>query len=335
MSLLVRHPGLTTSVQDLGRPGFLDLGIAPSGALDPELMAIANLLAGNQANAACLETLALGPVLTVEAESARIGLAGHFKPSIDGEPCSSWRSHTLFKGQTLKLGSVDRLRAGYVAVAGGFDLPPVMGSLAAYARAGLGVRLREGTVLPLHRPNSAPGPELFLPEPWPSPPHVLRVVWGPEERSFSAQAKQRFQESVWRVQAQSDRMGLRFDGPALEHRSRADIAPSGLVQGCIQVPGDGKPILLLADHQTTGGYARIAAVISADLAQAGRLTPGSDVAFKPIDWAQARQALIERRTYLQSLLNSIRPLQAIDLEALFAANLVSGMVDAKGQDDAS
>ncbi|MBF0354805.1 MAG: hypothetical protein HQL43_06165 [Alphaproteobacteria bacterium] len=146
-------------------------------------------------------------------------------------------------------------------------------------------------------------------------------------------ARDDFFKAKWRISDQADRMGIRLDGPRLAHSQKSEIAPSGLVRGCIQVPGDGRPILLLADHQTTGGYPRVACVITADLPLAGRLAPGSEVCFEGVSWAEARTALAERKAAFQALLSSIRPIPGLDLDALSGVNLVSGAVDALALDD--
>ncbi|TAN54997.1 MAG: biotin-dependent carboxyltransferase family protein [Rhodospirillales bacterium] len=333
MNLRIRSQGLLTTVQDGGRLGFLDQGMPPSGALDRESLALANALVGNDPGQAVLEIIGFGPSLEVEAESARIAMAGNLRAVLDGKPLACWRSHRLVRGQVLELGAVQETRTAYLAVAGGFALPAVMGSRSTYLRAGLGTRLEAGGLLPLVLPMAPETGELHLPHPPRLAGKLLRVIAGPEADRFTPGSLSQFFETVWRVSQESDRMGIRLDGAKLNHLQAADIAPVGLVQGCIQVPGDGRPILLLADHQTTGGYARIATVISADLPAAGRLAPGSDIHFSRVTWQEARAALVENRRALTDLLQRIRPLEGLDQEALMAANLVSGAVSALEEED--
>lgn len=333
MSLLVHRPGLMSTLQDEGRFGHLDHGVPPSGALDPELLAIANRLCGNGDMDAGLELIGQGPVLEVTAESLRLALAGEISIRIDGEPMASWRSFTLHRGQRIELGAITKARAAYLAVAGGFDAPPILGSRSAYIRANLGIRLQESLALALRNEADPQGPDLFLPDPDIAAPVVLHVIAGPQSDAFTTEARRLFFETAWLVGDLSDRMGLRLQGPKLAQAAGPDIPTEGLVMGCIQVPGDGQPILLLCDHQTTGGYAKIACVISADLPAAGRLMPGASVRFQPVSWAEARAALIEGRQRLEALLGTIRPLVAFDEAALFAANLVSGAVNALEADE--
>lgn len=328
MSLLVHRPGLMSTLQDAGRQGLLDRGVPPSGALDPESLAVANRLCGNPAMEAGLEMIGQGPVLEITSESLRVALAGDAAILVDGVPKSSWRSFTLRRGQRIEIGAIRATRAAYLALWGGFDAPPILGSRSAYVRAGLGIRLQEGLALALRNEAAPQGPDLFLPHPDIAPPAVLRVIAGPQSGAFTDEARKLFFESDWRVGDLSDRMGLRLQGRKLAHVASPDIPTEGLVKGCVQVPGDGQPILLLCDHQTTGGYAKIACVISADLPAAGRLMPGASVRFRPVAWAEARAALIEGRQRLEALLGTIRPLAAFDEAALFASNLVSGAVDA-------
>ncbi|MFA6021294.1 MAG: biotin-dependent carboxyltransferase family protein [Rhodospirillales bacterium] len=332
MSLLVHRPGLMSTLQDEGRLGLLDRGVPPSGALDLELLVIANRLCGNEDLEAGLELIGQGPVLEITAESLRLAVAGEAAIRIDGEAMASWRSFTLHRGQRIELGAITTTRAAYLAVTGGFAAPPILGSRSAYVRAGLGIRLQEGLALALRNEAAPQGPDLFLPHPDIAPPAVLRVIAGPQSDAFTLEARRLFFETTWLVGDLSDRMGLRLQGPKLAHAAGPDIPTEGLVKGCIQVPGDGQPILLLCDHQTTGGYAKIAVVIGADMPAAGRLMPGSRVRFQPVSWAEAKAALQVSRQRLQTLLGTIRPLATLDEAALFAANLVSGAVDALDQD---
>lgn len=328
MTLFVHRPGLMSTLQDGGRFGHLDHGLPPSGALDLELLAIANRLCGNEYLEAGLELIGQGPLLEVTTDRLRLAVAGEVVIRIDGEAMASWRSFTLRRGQRIELGAVTKTRAAYLAVAGGFAAPPLLGSRSAYVRANLGIRLQEGLALALRGDAAPSGPDLFLPHPEIAPPAVLRVIAGPQSEAFPLESRRLFFETAWLVGDLSDRMGLRLQGPKLAHVAGPDIPTEGLVMGCLQVPGDGQPILLLCDHQTTGGYAKIAVVIGADMPAAGRLMPRSAVRFQLVSWAEAKSARLASQQRLQTLLGTIRPLAALDEAALFAANLVSGAVDA-------
>lgn len=328
MSLRVVKAGLAASLQDMGRRGHLDKGVPPSGALDPLMLKIANRLAGNPLEMAGVELIGPGTLLEAVGREVRIALAGEMAARIDGEVKPSWRSHTLKPGQRLELGAPAETRACYLAVAGGFAAAAQLGSRSTLAKAGLGTALQEGMELPLDAPHSSDEPERIFAKAFPGGGGVLRVVAGPEDDAFDA-----FVQAEWTVSAQSDRMGLRLSGPKLARESGGDIPTGGILMGCVQLPGSGQPILMLADHQTTGGYARVACVIAADLARAGRLVPGRSLRFQPVTWREARAALLEERRRETDLLAAVRPLLAGGSEDLLAANLVSGMVGAMDWDE--
>lgn len=332
------HPGLHTTVQDLGRFGFQDQGVPPAGALDPIGLRLANALAGNAAGEGGLEISYMGPVIRVTAPSVRIGVAGEVKLVVaengTPRPLASNRSHRLKRGDVLTVGAVSGSSTAYLAAEGGFALAPVMGSLSTYARAGLGPLggkpLAAGCVLPLRQDECGRRDETALARPMDYGSGPIRVVLGPQAEAFTDEAVATLLNSEYRVTREADRMGLRLDGPRLAHRGAADIASDGLVGGCIQVPGSGAPIILLADRQTVGGYAKIATVISADLPRLGRAVPGAVLTFAAVTVAEAEAA---RRALEQALLRTIGAMttlspSGIDIEALYGADLVSGIVDA-------
>lgn len=336
--LEIVHPGLYTTVQDLGRFGFQDLGVPPSGALDTVGLRLANALVGNRPGEACLEISYMGPVIRVAADSVRIAVSGEVRLAVaDGgppRPLASNRSHRLRRGDTLTVGAISGASTAYLAVEGGFDLAPVMGSLSSYGRAGLGPLGGRppvaGTVLPLRLGQCRDGDELTFAKPMDYGAGPVRVVLGPQREAFTEDAVATLLGSQYRVSKEADRMGLRLDGPKLQHRASADIASDGLVSGCIQVPGNGQPIILLADHQTVGGYAKIATVISADLPRLGRAVPGTALAFAAVTVAEAEGLRRAQENGIQRLIREIVPVPAtgVDLDALYGADLISGMVDA-------
>lgn len=331
------------TVQDRGRPGYRHLGVPLSGALDPEWLAIANALAGNPPQAAALEMRLMGPRLRCDRPTV-IGLGGEFSATIldaagNRRRAASWRSHTLAAGEILDLGAVSS-GVAYLAIGGGLALPPVLGSLATYARAGLGGfegrALRAGdwlAVMPGTGQAAGPGPEIALC--LPHAPQIdagpLRVLAGPQQDHFTAAAWQALLDAEFTVSREADRMGLRLAGPQLKHDPArgADIVSDGVTPGAIQVPGDGRPIVLLADCQTVGGYPKIATVIAADLRRLGHLLPGQTLRFAAVN---VEQAVAARRTAAEALAASIAgitPVAAeIDLNALYGANLIDGVIDA-------
>lgn len=336
--LEVLDGGLFTTVQDLGRFGHQALGIPVAGALDPIGLRLANALVGNPQGTAALEIAYLGPCLRVAADSVRIAAAGPLsllleRPGEPPEPLAPWRSHTLQRGWVLRAGPVTGAAVAVLAVAGGFALPPFLGSLSTYTRAGLGPfdgrPLAAGVVLPLTRPAAPAGEEVELAEPPDYGSGPVRVVPGPQAERFDEAALDTFLSAPYRVGKEADRMGLRLDGPALVHLAGADVPSDGLVTGSIQVPGSGQPILLLNDHQTAGGYTKIATVISADLPRVARLRSGDALGFRAVTVAEAEALRRRQERHLSGLvagISRVRPPGGIDLEALATSNLISGAV---------
>ena len=337
--LTVVRPGLFATIQDLGRVGYQELGMPVAGALDPVALRLANALVGNPAGAAGVEIALLGPALKVEAESVRVAVVGPMALSLerDGQspaPLEPYRTHTLARGDVLKLGAVTGAAVAYLAVAGGFALEPFLGSLSTYVRAGIGPLggkpLGDGARLPLVRGEAPAGADVELPHAPEYGVGPVRVVLGPQEDRFTAEAVETFLSATYRVGKEADRMGLRLEGPALSHKGPADIPSDGLVTGSIQVPGNGQPILLLNDHQTAGGYAKIATVISADLPRVGRLSPGDTLAFRAVTVEEAEAIRRRQEQTIAGWIRAIRPVRpagGVDLDALYSENLVSGVVD--------
>jgi biotin-dependent carboxylase-like uncharacterized protein len=339
--LKVVASGLMTTLQDLGRHGYQRLGIPVSGALDGVSLRAANLLAGNSPGTGALEIAYQGPTLAVEAESIRVAYAGGTAAIeiLSGEDASGGvrlqplQSARLRKGQILRIGALSGSAVGYLAVEGGFDVATVLGSQSTLARAGLGGLegrpLRAGDTLSLKQERTEDRQERMLPSLALAPPPYVRVLFGPQDDYFSNEGKRTLLESVYTVSPASDRMGMRLAGPALEHARGYNIVSDGTAPGAIQVPGNGLPIVLLADRQTTGGYPKIATVISADMPALGRLMPGAKVAFKAVDIAAAEAAHRQHRADLDAIADSIVGVRAaIDAAKLLESNLVSGMIDA-------
>jgi biotin-dependent carboxylase-like uncharacterized protein len=338
-ALKVMRAGLFDTLQDLGRIGHMALGMPTAGAMDRIGLTLANALAGNPANTAGLEIGVMGPDLLVDAESVRIALTGPLSPSlIDGEdaapkPLESDRSHLLKRGQVLRVGMVDGSSIAYLAVAGGFAIAPFMGSLSTYARAGIGGfegrKLAAGDSLPLKLDGAPAGGERKLGGPFDYGSGPIRVIWGPQDDYFSEAGRQTFVSSEYKVSKEADRMGMRFEGPTIEHSKGADIISDGIGPGAIQVPGAGLPIVLLGDRQTVGGYSKIATVASVDLPRLGRLLPGRTVRFAAIPVGEAEALRREQEVRLQRAIAGFqvaRPAGGIDLARLYEENLIDGIV---------
>jgi biotin-dependent carboxylase-like uncharacterized protein len=338
-ALKVVRAGLFDTVQDLGRIGFMALGMPTAGAMDRIALSLANALCGNAVGMAGLEIGVMGPDLLVEADSLRIALVGPLSPGlIDGpdapaKPIESDRTHLLKRGQILRMGMVEGSSTAYLAVAGGFALPPFMGSLSTYARAGIGGfqgrKLAAGDSLPLAGDQAPSGDEKKLGHAFDYGSGPIRIVWGPQDDYFSEAGRNTFVTSEYRVSKEADRMGIRFEGPTIEHAKGADIISDGIGPGAIQVPGAGLPIVLLADRQTVGGYSKIATVASADLPRLGGLLPGQTVRFTPVSVEQAEALRRDQEARLQRAIADFkvaRPPGGIDLARLYEENLIDGVV---------
>lgn len=334
-------PGLMTSVQDLGRLGSQALGMPVAGATDAMALRIANAVVGNPENTGALEIGYLGPTLVAASDGVRVVLGGKAKltvqPAGEGGEARSvkpWCSLLLRRGDKLAIGAVEEGGVAYLAVAGGFAIPAFMGSLSTYMRSGLGGfegrALKAGDKLPLNT-VAAEGDEHELADAIDYGSGPVRVVLGPQEDRFTAKGIETFLSATYTVTKEADRMGIRLEGDSVEHTRGADIASEGVVTGSIQVPGNGKPIILMADRQTTGGYTKIATVISADLARVGRMKPGDVLQFAAIEVAAAEAARREQEKQVRRLIDGIRtalPDVYLDLNALYTQNLISGAVDA-------
>lgn len=257
-------PGLLTTVQDLGRRGLAHLGVPPSGAADIGSFAHANRLVGNPPEAAALEATLVGPTLLFHAD-ALVAVAG--------------RVVEVAAGETIDVGPVLSGVRAYLAVAGGIDIAPVLGSRSTDLLTGLGPPpLAAGQLLPVGMPSSRPLP--LDPRPALPASATLRVVLGPRHDWFTGAALRLFLASPYTVSSSSNRIGVRLEGPALERALTDELLSEGVVTGAVQVPPSGRPILLGPDHPTTGGYPVIAVVVEDDLPLAGQLRPGTTVEFR-------------------------------------------------------
>lgn len=341
-ALRVLQPGLQTTVQDLGRAGSQQLGMPVSGALDTLALRAANVVAGNTQAVAGLEIALLGPTLEVDADSVRVALAGGrghlevMRAAGETERIGVLQSVRLGRGDRLRVGPVSGSAVAYLAVEGGFDMVPFLGSLSTYIRGGFGGldgrALQAGDVLGLKLSAVDARPDVRLEGLAFGPPEEVRVVLGPQADYFTSDATVTFLGTAYTVSREADRMGMRLDGAPLAHAKGYNIVSDGIPPGGIQVPGNGQPIVLLADRQTTGGYPKIATVISADLPALGRLQPGAVLRFKAVSVAEAQAVRRAQETELAALFRArvmVRG-EGVDLQSLYEANLVSGVVDGHG-----
>jgi len=305
-TIVVQSPGLFTTVQDLGREGFGPMGVSPSGAADPISLRLGNRLVGNADGAAGLEVTLVGGTFLFP-EGAVMALTGSdFDATLDNAPVGLWTAFEAKPGQTVRLGATRSGARCYLCVQGGIAVKPFLNSASTHILSGLGGLdgrpLRKGDVLkigsakaPFRKRTVAPEILRRL-----SPRKVLRATPGPQSDWFSESSLQAFYTRAYRVTEESDRMGLRLDGPRLPERSGGQMITEGVPLGAIQITSAGFPIILFVEQQTTGGYPKIANVISADLASLGQLRPRDEIRFEGVDWQTARSLLVEQEKLLSS-----------------------------------
>jgi allophanate hydrolase len=333
--LEVVSPGAFASVQDAGRRGWRRVGVPWAGVLDPRLMRVANALAGNDGGAPVIECFDGGLQLAAREGALRLAVAGDAVVEVEsaGERrlLSSWRSFTLDAGDVLRLRRLERGRIAVVAVEG-LNLPKVLGSASTYARATLGGVDGRALAAGVRLPAAPAGarPEQMLAAAPPAEAGPIRIVAGPQADHFTAAALAAFTETGWRITTDADRMGVRLEGQPLAHRGAPEIVSDATVPGSIQVPGNGQPIVLLADAQTAGGYPKIATVVSADLPRLAASRPDQELRFAWVDAAEGERLARAAEAETLALLATLRPLLlgGVDEAALYGGNLVSGFLHA-------
>ncbi|MBP1910992.1 5-oxoprolinase subunit C family protein [Thermococcus stetteri] len=301
---LLSVPSLLT-VQDGGREGYRKLGVPVSGFMDDFSAKIANYLVGNPGDAPLLEFLLAGPKIMFNA-SVVFAVAGDVDVRLNGIPIEPWTSYWAKRGDILEIGTLKSGIYGYIAFAGGIKCEKLLGSCSVYPRAGLGRPLKAGDKLDLGYAILTGREGRFLPPKlrpdYSSGEVEIRVLLGPDLEHFTENGIGTFLESTYTITPESDRMGYRLDGPAVEHSEKGpDIVTSPLVPGSVQVPGNGKPIVMMRDAQTTGGYAKIAAVIAADLPVLAQSRPGTGVRFREVTPEEAREILKRRDKTLEAI----------------------------------
>ncbi|AVM22729.1 biotin-dependent carboxyltransferase family protein [Bacillus pumilus] len=333
MSIHVIKPGMFTTIQDKGRKGYQKYGVLTSGGMDLLSLRMSNILTGNEESEAVLEITLMGPgpVLTCQRDELIAVTGADVEIDIDGEPAPLWKPLFVRSGSTITFGPCKRGCRAYLAVAGGFDVEPVMQSKSTYVRAGIGGRngrpLEKGDVLSNGKPSivadrlchrlkksnvkqaafSAPDWTVshahFLPL-RKSP--VIRVLAGRHLSFFQETSQTAFFEQPYQVTPQSDRMGCRLKGEPVHLKEKLELISEAVAFGSIQIPPNGQPIILLADRQTTGGYPRIGEVATVDLPLIAQAMPGANLYFKQIDHQAAEQALFKQEAELRELAARIK-----------------------------
>ena len=302
----VQEPGFFTTVQDLGREGFGPMGVSPSGAADAISIRLGNRLLGNAEGAAGLEMTLLGGTFMFP-EGAAMALAGSdFGATLDGKPVELWTALEAKPGQVLRLGPARSGARCYLCVRGGIEAQLFLGSASTHVLSGLGGHggraLRKGDVLRIGTSNRATPKRRLSMQALEklSPRKVLRVTPGPQSDWFAEGSQRVFYSEVYRVAEESNRMGLRLEGAAISAPPGGEMISEGVALGAVQVPEGGRPIILFVEQQTTGGYAKIANVISADFHSLGQLRPRDGIRFERVEWEKARALLREQEELIAS-----------------------------------
>jgi biotin-dependent carboxylase-like uncharacterized protein len=329
--LVISAMGPASSVQDAGRFGAQRYGLQPSGAMDRLGLASANCLVGNALFAPGVEIGPYGAAFTARQGAVRVALSGASRSAdISGRAVAWDTSVTIADGQTLKLGLARGGSFSYLAIEGGIAGEPMFGSLAVNARAGLGSPyprpLQAGDELQVAAASGAAERRIDLPAAVAGP---IRVVMGPQDDEFG-DGLNLFLDSAWKISATSDRMGYRLDGPVIRHLRGHNIVSDGTVNGSIQVPGNGQPIVLMSDRGTSGGYPKIATVITADFGRFAQIPAGASFRFKAIGMTEAQAEARKFAELLRTLPDRLHPIESFDLniEALQDANVAGAAVSA-------
>jgi 5-oxoprolinase (ATP-hydrolysing) subunit C len=333
-ALRVVRCGPSVTLQDGGRHGYLRFGVTAAGPMDPLAFGAANAAAGAAQNATAIEVSLGGIELLAEGAFTIAVAGGAFRISLDGRVLPSAALATLEAGQRLAIRPGATGAWCYVAVAGCLDIPKVLGSTATHMRSNLGGicgrALRAGDCLPIADARTRDPRFATIIAPWLARGDgAIRVVLGPQDDYFTEQAIRHFLTGAWRVSPRSDRMAYLLEGPRLAHAKGYNIVSDGIAFGAIQVPGEGQPVVLMADRQPTGGYPKIANVIGADLGKLAQLRPGMQIVFVAVSIEEAvaarrpEAALLQREQVLEPLVRTEFP-----SEFLLGVNLVDGVTDA-------
>ncbi len=330
--LVVSSIGPASSVQDGGRHGAQRYGLTPSGAMDRLALAAANCLVGNELLAAAVEIGPFGAVFTARDGAVRVALSGAPRSAdLAGRSVALDTSMTIAEGETLTLGFAKGGAFSYLAIEGGIAGEPMFGSLAVNARAGLGSPyprpLQAGDAFTVKPASGTAERRIEPPAPSTGP---IRVVLGPQDDEFSDDAKALFFGSEWKISATSDRMGYRLEGPAIKHLEDHNIVSDGTVDGSNQVPGIVAPIVMMADRGTSGGYPKIATVISADFGRFAQTPAGTGFRFKAVAMAEAQTEAKAFAALLRSLPDRLKAIGNLEfnIEALHGANVAGSAVSA-------
>lgn len=308
MGIQIINGGFLTTIQDMGRYGYQETGMSVSGVMDTRAASLANILVGNDMNEAVIEITMMGPTMKFTEDEIIAVTGGDLGAKIDGKPVERYRAVLVKAGQTLSFMGMYGGSRAYIAFAGGLDIPVVMGSRSTNLKSKVGGyegrKLGTGDEIAFRAPASwlphmaerVYGLPSYGAKEW-----TLRVVMGPQDDCFTDKGINTFLNSTYTISNEYDRMGCRMEGDVIEHKNGGDIITDGISFGAVQVPSHGNPIVMMADHQTTGGYTKIACVISVDLPELAQCMPGHTVRFKKIGIEEAQELYCQWRDYLKRL----------------------------------
>ena len=308
--MIIKKAGLLTTLQDTGRKGYQQFGIPVAGAMDQYSLNLANILVGNAPSEAALEITLLGPTISFTDKALIAVAGGDFPVKLNGKEVKSYETIQVVEGDELAIGAAIKGCRGYIAVKGGFDVPVVMGSKSTYLRGGfggyMGRQLKEGDEISILLTEKELSyrriPATMIPNY--EDVYTARVIMGPENDRFTESGLSTFLNNEYILSNQCDRMGYRAEGPIIEHTNGADIISGGINLGAIQVPGHGNPIIMMADRQTTGGYTKIANIITVDISRLAQLKPGNKIRFKSITIEEAQQLIKQQSREISELINT-------------------------------
>jgi len=307
----VEAPGLLTTVQDLGRPGYGTLGVSASGAADAIALRLGNRLVGNSENAAALEMTLLGGAFSFSDRMVVALTGSDFGATLDGHAVPLWTALNVAPGQKLQVGSTRSSARCYLCVQGGITVKMFLGSASTHLLSGLGGlqgrALRKGDVLSVGPASSEFSHKRIAADVLDqlAARKTLRVTEGPQWGGFSESAKNLFLTSTYRVTEEANRMGLRLEGAPINSTSETPMITEGVSLGAIQIPSGGQPIILFVEQQTTGGYPKIANIISADMASVGQLRPRDEIRFERVSMEEARRLLVQQERLVTSELPNL------------------------------
>lgn len=308
MGIKVENGGILTTVQDEGRFGYQAYGVSTSGAMDSHAFHIANILVGNQMTEGALEMTFTGPALQFTSDNIIAVTGGDLTPMLDGKPFPMYQAILVKKGQKLFFAGARNGCRGYIAFAGGLEIPLVMGSKSTLIRNHIGGiegrKLEKGDMIEFASPKTVlPAMEKrkVAADIYPDKEIELRVVLGPQDDEFTENGIHNFFWHSGTITNEFDRMGCRIEGNPIEHKGDGNINTDGISLGSIQVPANGKPIIMLADRQSTGGYAKIGTVISVDLPKIAQSRPGFKVRFIEVSLDLAQDLYIRELNNMKAL----------------------------------